>query len=150
MVKALPQLLPRAAAWAEAASVAAIAAGAPLTPDQRADALAVGVQQPDKVRIVVCDDFPRPDSDAELLQAATAAGLLGPGATGMTLGYAVFIRTGAMTRALLTHECRHVHQFEVAGSISEFLAQYLPSLLTHGYRDCPFEIDARQHELYDE
>jgi hypothetical protein len=65
----------------------------------------------------------------------------------MALGYAVLIRHSALgDRRVLRHELRHVAQFEAAGSLSHFLEEYLAQMVLHGYRDAPFEVDARRHE----
>lgn len=39
------------------------------------------------------------------------------------------------------------HQYEQAGSIAAFLPRYLQQIVTVGYNNAPFEIDARSHEL---
>jgi hypothetical protein len=49
---------------------------------------------------------------------------------------------------LLAHECRHVAQYEMAGSVAAFLTVYLHQLVTVGYDNSPFEIDARAHEVH--
>jgi hypothetical protein len=48
---------------------------------------------------------------------------------------------------LLSHECRHVYQYEAAGSIAAFLPVYIEQIVEFGYDDAPFEQDARHHEL---
>jgi hypothetical protein len=66
----------------------------------------------------------------------------------MTLGYAVLVkRGGEEDERLLRHELRHVAQYEGAGGIAPFLARHIPDLLRYGYRDSPFERDARAHEV---
>ena len=80
-------------------------------------------------------------------QAALATGLLGPGMIGLTLGYSIFIVRGYMGRRLVSHECRHVYQYETHGSIAAFLPIYLLQIATVGYVNAPFEQDARAHEL---
>jgi hypothetical protein len=69
--------------------------------------------------------------------------------TGLTLGYAILICHGHMSRRLLSHECRHVAQYEQARSIAALLPAYLGSIVQDGYWNCPFEQDARAHELSD-
>ena len=66
---------------------------------------------------------------------------------GLTLGYSIFIVRGHMSPRLLSHECRHVYQYETAGSISAFLPVYLQQIATVGYQSAPFEQDARAHEF---
>lgn len=112
----LPQLLPRAISWAETVAAEVATNGTPLSDDGLSVASSVEVSHPSRVRILMVDRFPKP-SDPELQTAASQAGLLGPMTTGLTLGYSVLIRNGHMSRRLLSHECRHVYQFEQAGSI---------------------------------
>jgi hypothetical protein len=66
----------------------------------------------------------------------------------MTLGHAVFVRRGLERDArLLSHEFRHVAQYEEAGGIAGFLARHLVDLAADGYENSPYEVDARAHEL---
>ena len=108
----------------------------------------VGVEQPNRVRIRLVDQLPLPD-DPELREAALQAGLLGPNMVGLTLGYSILICDGHMSWRLLSHECRHVFQYERGGSIAVFLPRYLRSIVALGYEDSPSEQDARAHELAD-
>lgn len=145
----LPRLLPRAIAWAEARAKSAEEVGVPLTQQEVEVARAVGVAKPELVRVeIVGDRLPMPE-DPELRAAAVQAGLLGPGMVGMTLGHSIFICRGHKTRRLLSHELRHVHQYEKCGSIAAFLPVYLMQIIEKGYSDAEFERDARAHELRD-
>jgi hypothetical protein len=54
---------------------------------------------------------------------------------------------GQGSNRLISHECRHVHQYEVAGSIAGFLPLYLQQIVSYGYEQAPYEIDAREHEI---
>jgi hypothetical protein len=142
----LPKLLPGAIAWAEARAKRAAEVGIPLTVDEQNIARAVGVTRPDLVRIeIVGDRLPMPD-DPVLQAAALQAGLLGPGMVGLTLGHSIFICRGHKTRRLVSHELRHVYQYEQHGSIAAFLPLYLAQVLEVGYQNAAFERDARAHE----
>ena len=92
------------------------------------------------------DEPPLP-ADPLLRQAALQTGLLGPDMAGLTLGHGIYIRRGCLTALLLSHECRHVHQYEQAGSIAAFLPVYLQQIVRFGYFDAPYEVDGRAHEL---
>ena len=142
----LPLLLPKAIAWCEEVSAAVVQAGVALRDVAIADARSVGVLSPDNIRVLVVDEFPQP-SDPLLARAARSIEFLGPSTAGLTLGYAILIRRGGLSRRLLSHECRHVSQFERAGSLSSFLTAYLAELVSSGYDACSFEVDARAHEL---
>lgn len=142
----LPKLLPGAIAWAEARAKKAAELGVPLTSEEQEVARAVGVVKPELVRIeIVGDRLPMPD-DPVLQAAAIQAGLLGPGMVGLTLGHSIFICRGHKTRRLISHELRHVYQYEQHGSIAAFLPAYLSQVLEVGYEDAALERDARAHE----
>lgn len=145
----LPRLIPRAVIWAESVAIDVASRGAALDPSMQSDAMTVGVQQPDRIRVLMVERLPLP-TDAELQMAALQTGLLGPTMVGLTLGYSILICRGHMTRRLLSHEYRHVFQYEQAGSIAAFLPRYLKSIVQVGYQNCPFEKDAQAHELPDE
>jgi hypothetical protein len=65
---------------------------------------------------------------------------------GITFGHGIYIREGTVSNRLVSHELRHVHQYEAAGSIAAFLATYLQQIVTVGYDNAPLELDARAHE----
>lgn len=142
----LPSLLPKAITWAESQEQHVMALGTLLSPQGQSLARSVGVQKPELIRVRVVDSLPLPE-DPELQALALHTGLLGPGMIGLTLGYGVFVRRGhdASSR-LLSHEFRHVHQYEVLGSIRQFLPVYLEQIAHYGYNDAPLEVDARDHE----
>ena len=142
----LPVLVPRAITWAEAREHEALKDGNPLTLEGLALALSVGVARPELVRIAVVKTLPLPD-DPELRFAALQTGLLGPNMVGLTLGCAVFICHGHENARVLSHELRHVHQYETAGSIADYLPVYIQQIVELGYWNAPFEIDARAREI---
>ena len=142
---ALPLLLPKAIAWAEEEALRVATSGRALTADEITLARKVGVVKPELIRIQSCDRLPMPQ-DPSLQAAAVQTGLLGPGMVGLTLGYSVFVCRGHETPRLLAHEFRHVFQYEQGGSIAKFLPVYLQQIVTVGYGNAPFEIDARAHE----
>lgn len=142
----LPLLHPLATAWAEQQAELIARSGTPLDADECRIALQVGVAQPEQVRIVEVDQIPFPDHP--ILQAAARdVELLGPNTGGITFGHSIYVRHDCRSRRLVSHELRHVHQYEQAGSIAAFLSRYLEQLATHGYEMAPLECDARQHEL---
>lgn len=144
--KALPALVPLAIEWAERVSRTAAISGIPLDAAGEEVARRVGVAHPADVRISVADELPFPE-DPLLQAAAMQTGLLGPDMAGLTLGHTVFIRTGQLTVRLLSHELRHVAQYESAGSIRAYLPIYLAQIVEVGYDAAPFEVDARSHEI---
>lgn len=141
----LPMLLPRAIAWAEVNSGEILASGLPLNTREISIARAVGVASPERIRIMLVETIPLPQ-DAELKAAALGAELFGPDSRGLTLGYGIYIVQRAQSDRLLAHECRHVYQYEWAGSIAQFLPVYLQQIDKYGYANAPFEVEARQYE----
>ena len=146
LAAALALLTPKAIEWAEHCSGEIAACGEPLNAHGIELALKVGVASPEKIRLSVVAQLPFP-TDPELRQAALQAGLLGPSMIGLTLGHSIYICNGHNSSRLLSHECRHVQQYEQAGSIAAYLAKYLQQIVQFGYRDSPYEVDARAHEL---
>src|SRR4051812_5117199 len=120
----LPNLLPLAIAWAEEQEAQALERGRALGPSGISLAETVGVNQAAKVRVVVTAMLPRPEHPS-LREAAQVLGMLGPDTVGLTLGHAVFLIAGQEEdHRLLSHELRHVHQYERHGSIAQFLEIY--------------------------
>ena len=142
----LPQLLAPAVAWAEMQSRQVAQQGEFLNAADLALAKRVGVKQPEQIRTKIVDQLPLP-AEPLLRQAALQTGLLGPGMVGLTLGHSILVVRGHMGRRLLSHECRHVHQYEDYGSIAAFLPVYLEQIATVGYHNAPLEQDARAHEV---
>ncbi len=142
----LPQLLPKAIDWAENRSAEICSSGMALTERGQSIAKAVGVTHPEKIRISLVDSIPIPD-DPVLQKVAIETELLGPDTAGLTLGYGIYLRADQNSDQLLSHECRHVYQYETFGSIRAFMPIYLQQIAQYGYEDAPLEIDARQHEI---
>jgi hypothetical protein len=146
LITELPRLLPLAINWAQNRENEIIASGRPLSAPELRIAKAVGVQHADKIRIKFVSLLPLPD-DPALRAAANQTGLLGPNVAGITFGHGIYICNDQTSIQLLSHECRHVYQYEIAGSIAAFLAVYLEQVETVGYQNAPLENDARGHEL---
>jgi hypothetical protein len=144
---ALPVLIPKAITWAEEQYLHIAQVGQPLNDVQLSVARSDGVLHPELIRVAEVLSLPLPE-DLELRQAALATGLLGPNMAGLTLGHGVWVCRGHGNIRLLSHEFRHVYQYEQAGSIAAFLPTYLQQIVAYGYRNAPFEVDARAHERH--
>lgn len=142
---AFPLLLPKAIAWAEDQALRGASSGRELDERELEVARGAGVARPERIRVALVDALPIP-MDPALRAAALQTGLLGPGMVGLTLGHSVFICRGHETVRLLSHEFRHVYQYEQAGSIAAFLPGYLQQIIQLGYANAPLERDARAHE----
>jgi len=145
---ALAVWLPDAIAWATDEAARGAAIGKPLLPRAVDAARRVGVTRPEEIRVLVVDALPLP-KEPVLRDAALRAGLLGPGSIGLTLDHSIFICEGNLTGDVLSHECRHVYQYESHGGITGFLPAYLGQILDFGYRAAPLEVDAREHAIED-
>jgi hypothetical protein len=141
----LPQLLPLAVAWAQDQETAILATGRALIATESKLAAAVGVRETDRVRIKIVQQLPLPQHPG-LRTAAIQTGLLGPAMIGITFGHGIYIRGRDISNRLVSHELRHVYQYEEAGSIAAFLATYLEQIVTFTYERAPLELDARRHE----
>ena len=141
----LPALLPKAIEWAAARSAEILRTGRPLEDFELTLAREAEVRQPERIRLLECSSMPQPD-DHQLSQAARAIGFLNTDTIGLTLGYGIYVRSGPITQRLLSHEFRHVQQYEVSGSLETFLAEYLHQIVTVGYEHAPLEVDARRYE----
>ena len=144
----LPILLPKAISWAEAEAARGVTVGREPNDREREFASKMGVMHPDRIRVITVEQLPMP-TDPLLRSAAEQTGFLNPGMVGLTLGYSVFICGGHETSRLLSHEFRHVYQYEQAGSIAAFLPGYLLQIVEQGYAGSAFEADARAHERTD-
>jgi hypothetical protein len=142
----LEELLPKAVAWAEACSKDLLLGGLPLEIFQMKIACKVGVAHPELIRTLAIEHFPRPD-EPYLATAFDEYQMLGDNCAGLTLGYGIYIREGCSDIRLLSHEFRHVYQYEKAGSIASFFAVYIQQILQVGYYSSQLEVDARSHEI---
>ncbi|PYT61401.1 MAG: hypothetical protein DMG35_09355 [Acidobacteria bacterium] len=145
LLSLLPRLLPSAIAWAEVQSHHVAQTGQSLDLAGLALARRVGVQRPELIRMKLVGQIRLP-TDPILQQAAIQTGLLGPETVGLTLGHSIFITQGNLTPRVLSHECRHVYQYELGGSIAAFLPVYLQQIASVCYYDAPLEQDARANE----
>jgi hypothetical protein len=120
--------------------------GRPLADHEIELARQVGVKDLDAVRIFMVTSMPPvPPELKELskqhLNLADAAGL--------TVGHTILIIKGNLNAPLLKHELRHVHQVEEYPDAFSWLKAYIQQVLEVGYKNAPFEIDARNHEGVD-
>ena len=138
----LQVLLPLAVEWATEQQNRILNEGVPLSLRELADALRVGVKDPERVRLLQVETIPAPTHPA--LKAAYLAGNLAPAAPrGLTLHHGVFIRADHWrNRGLIVHELVHTAQYERLGGIEPFLRQYLMECVTVGYSKSPMENEA--------
>jgi len=144
----LQTLLPMAIKWAEENSEKIQKEGIPLTAEQIEIAKQVSVSEPEKVRILEVPKLPLP-TDSKLSVVAIKIGFLSEEMKDLTLGHSIYICQSYNTTRLLSHELRHVYQYETFRSISGFLVEYLKQIVLVGYENSLLERDAKQHEIND-
>jgi hypothetical protein len=119
------RLAPLAYQWAKQQEAYILKHGAPLAPQQLADARLVGVQDSTRVRVLVVDRIPLPD-DEELAQAARLAQIITDASRGVAIGHGIIIRADNwQNRELLLHQLVHVAQCERSGGLESFVREYL-------------------------
>ena len=142
IVAQFDRLLPLAANWVRKQETRMLRIGVPLSEQEMNDARAIGVAEPERVRLLQLDCVPFP-TDPMLKAAAVAIQFLTPATRGLTLRYGIFVRSDCWRdRALIAHELVHVMQYERFGGILPFLRQYLSECLTIGYPEAPLEQEA--------
>jgi hypothetical protein len=139
----LPLFTPLVATWATWHRARVMRQGRPLSQRELDIARAVGVSEPGRIRLQRVSRIPLPGG-RWVARVSKRLGFAGPDVDGLTLGHAIYVREAALSDDLLAHECRHVQQCEAAGSLRAFLAAYLRQVARHGYRQAPFEVDARE------
>lgn len=142
----LPQLVPEAITWAKAQAQHVAVSGRLLTEPGLALARHVGVKNPELVRLLYVDQLPVPIKQLALRQLILGERLF-EGRAGLTLGHSIMIVHGCADARLVSHELRHVHQYEELGGIDGFMPTYLGQIASVGYDLAPLEIDARGHEV---
>lgn len=131
--------------WVEQQQQVIFKHGRLLTADEQQLAAMVGVTNPERVYLYEVPTILRPE-EPELAALCEQFGFLTQDTIGLTLGYGIYIKQGYCSTRLLSHELRHVHQYEQAGSIAAFLSRYIADIMQFGYVNAPYEIDARAHE----
>lgn len=138
----LEQLLPLAAQWAADQERRVLCEGVPLSEVELADARAIGVRNPERVRLLRVDAVPVPVHP--ILKAASASiNFITAAPRGLALDYGIFVRADHWRdRALIAHELAHTAQYQRLGGILPFLQTYILQCATVGYPNAPLELEA--------
>lgn len=138
----LEQLLPLAAEWAADQERRVLCKGVPLSAIEMADAKAIGVRNPERVRLLRVESVPVP-AHPMLRAAAASMNFLTSAPSGLALNYGIFLRADHWRdRALIAHELAHTAQYQRLGGILPFLQTYIYQCATVGYRNSPLEMEA--------
>jgi len=138
----LEEILPLAAQWVAEQQQRALCEGVPLSKTELADAKAIGVRNPERVRLLRVDTIPVPAHP--LLRAAAASlNFLTAAPRGLTLDNGIFVRADHWrNRELIAHELAHTAQYQRLGGIMPFLQTYIYQCATVGYPNAPLELEA--------
>ena len=118
-------LVPLAFAWVKAQEKLVLERGIPLGPQQIADACRAGIQDCNRVRVLIVDRIPLPDH-GELAEATRRAQIINDGTRCVGFGHAIMIRADAWgDRELLLHNLVHIAQCERSGGLKPWIRQYL-------------------------
>jgi hypothetical protein len=150
LLRFFPLLLPLAVKWAERAEKRILLEGVPLVEPHLSDAKMMGVEYPEKIRLLKVPSIPLPNNPIVKF-AAHFTGLVSPHTAGMALRYGIFIREDfSGDRNLIAHECVHTSQYERLGGFNAFLSRYLRECLEIGYPEAPLEQEAmlKSAEIY--
>jgi len=131
--------------WAKSIEAQGQQRGTPLNPEQLELAIRIGIQQPEKVRLVFVDEIPFPTHDADMRQVGESLGFIGSGVTNnaQAFGYTVWVRKGfVLDRPRLAHELVHVAQIERSASFGAYASAYIDQLRKFGHANMPLEREA--------
>ena len=138
----VPVLLPYVSRWIAAREQQILVEGSVLSEQSIADALAIGVTNPQRIRLLRVPSVPLPGGPLVSLAERLGGGPW-TNTAGMTARYDIFIReTYWGDRRLIAHELAHTAQYERLGGIALFLRAYLTECLTTGYAGAALELEA--------
>jgi len=142
IINQLEELLPLAVHWATDQERRVLCEGMGLSEIEMTDAKAIGVRNPERVRLLRVDSVPVP-AHPMLRAAAASINFLTAAPRGLALENGIFIRADHWRdRALIAHELVHTAQFQRLGGILPFLQTYIFQCATVGYPNAPLELEA--------
>jgi hypothetical protein len=138
----MDELLSLATQWAMEQQQRVLCQGVPLSENEMADAKAIGVRNPERVRLLRVDSIPVPVHPM-LKAAAASINFITAAPRGLALENVIFVRSDHWRdRALIAHELTHTMQYQRLGGMAPFLQAYIAQCVTVGYRQAPLELEA--------
>jgi hypothetical protein len=132
---------PRALSWYNQVEAELLPQGRPLTPRETEFAIRAGIKDPNRVRIVVLDNFPLP-ADLALRTELERFGMGRKTAGGRTHGYVIMLKSWtAENNTVISHELVHIAQQDRLGRES-FVRRYLIELEMLEYARSPLKLEA--------
>lgn len=137
-------LVPQYIDWAYETDEKGLQSGVPLNARELSLAKEIGIQNPEKVRIVYVEAVPYPYENFALKILGEALGFVGEGIinNAQVFGYSIYVRNGyELNRPKLAHELVHVLQIERA-SLDQVITQHFSDIAEYGYSKAPLEVEA--------
>ena len=145
IVAKVENILPRALEWYDRVEAELLPQGRRLSEAEMAVARQLGVIRPERVRIVVLENFPMPE-DRELRAEAQRYGLGSVSEGARAIGYVIMLKPRFMkSSTVIAHELVHVGQHERLGR-AVFLRRYITEMEMMGYSRSPLELEAYQKQ----
>jgi hypothetical protein len=118
-------LVPLAYQWAKTQEEFVLTHGTSLNSQHMADARLAGVRDCERIRVLVVDRMPLPES-GELAEAARRARIITEDTRCVGFGHAIIMRADAWgDRELLLHNLVHIAQCERSGGLEPWIGEYL-------------------------
>jgi len=119
--------------------------GRKLTINEVKYAKSIGIQYPEKVRVLFTENFPVPQNK-EVLKGFKDLGFDSILVAGVTYGYGIFIKPYWLVSKeyVLAHELIHVRQVEQAKNFKIQIRNYLIQAFSYEYFEMPYENEAYQ------
>lgn len=144
-------LLPQYIEWGYETEAKGLKLGSPLDEEGLKLAKDIGVESPEKIRIVYVDLVPFPYDNFALTVLGESLGFIGDNIVNQAqaFGYSIYVRKDyEFDTPKLAHEIVHVLQIE-RSSFEDVTRQHLSDLAQYGYAKAPLEVEAfKANEKY--
>ena len=138
----LPTIVPLVCDWVASVERDLWNSARPLTDQERAEAVQMGVLKPDSIRVAIVDELPEPSAELKLL--AEQLRILTPTTNSLTYSHLIVIKRSAPNQdEMVQHGLVHALQIERCGSVRTFLREYFAQCLEYGKENCPMELEVR-------
>jgi hypothetical protein len=137
-------LVPQYIEWGYEIEAQGLKLGVPLDSEGLMLAKDIGIQSPEKIRIVYVDEIPFPHDNFALKMLGEAVGFIGDNIINeaQAFGYSIYVRKDyEFDKPSLAHEIVHVLQIERA-NFEDVTFQHLSDLTKYGYDKAPLEVEA--------
>jgi len=141
-----PFVVKRIIAWALKKEQWVQKYGKPLSKKYLSVARFMGVQHPEKIRLVHCSEKEGIVDDPKIAALLEKFDLDIHRISALALHHGIVMNASLKgNEKILAHELRHVAQYEICGSTEVFLLYYFLEVAHFGYGKGPFEIDAEMN-----